>query len=117
MVTKNFMVENSLIYLKTGWEVQFDGSNCYDIPVMTNYKDHVAKYFQFYADFEYELNIMSTCEGRALRKFNYKYRNQNSTLSIYGPIEQDHNIGKKVIHFKVIQYKSLCHGISRSLNL
>lgn len=112
-----FILDDFYLSVESGWEVQFDGSrkiSDYGLTSITSYTDHIPKYFKFYADFDYSSNVMSVYEGKVISKIDYKY--QYATLAIYGPIEQDHNIGKKIIDFKVFQFKSLCQVISNSLN-
>lgn len=107
----------SLLF-KKGYEVQFDDTrniSSYGLPLITSYKYHVGKYFKFYADFDYTSKIMSIYEGQTLSKEDCKFL--YSALAIYGPIELDHNIGKKVIDFKVPKFKNICQDIKKSLKL
>lgn len=63
---------------------------------------------------------MSTYEGSAIEKVAYKFPDQLSEyylLSIYGPINQEHNIGKYVPKRKMEKFVKLCKCISKVLKI
>lgn len=68
---------------------------------MKDYKFYVPSFFKFYGQFAYKKNVMSTHEGVAFSKNNYKYRKDLSefkfSLTIFGPLNQEKNIAKDLV--------------------
>ena len=63
---------------------------------------------------------MSTYEGSSIEKVKYKYPDQISDIklfSIYGPINQEHNIGKYIPEKKMEKFIKLCKCISKVLKI
>lgn len=94
-------------------EVQFD--ECYKIDgcyqLMTDYKDHIAAFYQLYSKKmkKYKKEVISTHFGKIIPKANYPHRDDepNNFLSVYGPINQKHNIGKYVSRDNVAMFVSV----------
>lgn len=63
---------------------------------------------------------MSTYEGSSIEKVTYKYPDQisdNNLLAIFGPINQEHNIGKYIPKKKMEKFIKLCKCISKVLKI
>lgn len=54
--------------------MQFDEKiplKCYGVQAMMNYKDHAAGFFQFYANFDFDNEVVFPYLGTAIAKQNY----------------------------------------------
>lgn len=99
------------------WKIQLPSNrklSAYNIKMIQTYKDHVPNFFKFYATFQYHKNIMSTHFGKNISRMSYCYNEEvkpENMLSIFGPINQKHNLGKYVKKDRVQIFVRKCEGI------
>lgn len=102
----------------TGWNVQFDdkrGLTYYKLEKMHNYKIHIANFFQFYASFDCNKKVISIFKGREVTRKSYAYQKEVSKeenhFCIFGPINQEHNLGKYIAKPKIRGFLKTCDGL------